>query len=523
MLARLRLLSGKIVLQTLLPVLLFLLLLGGYVLPRFRASVLASKEAGVRNVVEVAMGILENQEVELKAGRRTREVAQQRARELIAGLHFEGRNYLWIQSAGPRIEYHPIAALVGKPTDTLEPRLATLFRDLDSAARPGPGGFHSYRWPRPGEPGEFPKISFVKRFEPWGWVLGAGIYVDDVDREVRAVALRLGAATLLVSLLVFGLSLQFARILVRPLKQLVAGLKRSDLGHRIEVATRDEIGEAAAAFNAYNSSLRTTILEVGGLADRVASRSDELAGSAKDMARAVEEIARVGEEIRLAGATVSAAMAQLDGALGAMAERSRQTRQQGEHAVREAARGAEAGRGAAQGMTEIQQVTTQIAQATQVIQEIARQTNLLSLNAAIEAAKAGTLGKGFAVVADEVRKLAERSRGAALEIEQLVVRTQEVVAGGVQGVGVTLENLEGIGSRIAEIAASIQDIGELSQHQAGTSAQVSQRMNETGVRLAQNADATQELAATLQGISGTTDDLAQVARELRRAVQGFKL
>jgi len=94
MLARLRLLSGKIVLQTLLPVLLFLLLLGGYVLPRFRASVLASKEAGVRNVVEVAMGILENQEVELKAGRRTREVAQQRARELIAALHFEGRNYL---------------------------------------------------------------------------------------------------------------------------------------------------------------------------------------------------------------------------------------------------------------------------------------------------------------------------------------------------------------------------------------------------------------------------------------------
>jgi len=523
MLARLRRLSGRIVLLSLLPVLLFILLLVFYVVPRLRAAVLASKEAGVRNLVELATGILDNQEAEIKAGRRTREFGQQRARELIATLHFEGRNYLWIQSAGPRIESHPIAALVGKSTDTLEPKLAKLFRDLDSAARPAQGGFLAYRWPRPGESGEFPKISYVKRFEPWGWILGAGIYVDDVDREVRALALRLAVAALAVTLVVLALSIQFARILVRPLNQLVGGLRRSDLTTRVEVATRDEIAEAAEAFNAYNAGMRVTILEVGALADRVASRSGELAESAREMATAVEEIARVGEDLKQSGETVAGSMAQLDGNLGAMDERSRVTREQGEHAVRDTARGAEAGRTAVQGMGEIQQVTAQIAQATQVIQELARQTNLLSLNAAIEAAKAGSLGKGFAVVAEEVRKLAERSRASALEIEQLVARTQEVVANGVHGVGVTLENLEGIGARIHGIAASIQDIGRLSHDQAVTSAEVSQRMNQTGVRLAQNAAATQELAATLQVISGTTEDLAQVARQLRGAVAGFKL
>ena len=523
MFTRLRRLSGKIVLLCLLPVLLFILLLGFYVLPRMRASMLASKEAGVRNVVDVTMGILENQEVEIKAGRRTREFGEKRARELIATLHFEGRNYLWIQSAGPTIEVHPNAALVGKRTDTLEPRLAKLFRDLDAAAQPPAGGFLAYSWPRPGEPGEFPKISYVKKFAPWGWILGAGIYVDDVDREERALALRIALGTLVVTLLVLGLSVKLARIMVRPLKQLVSALRRSDLASRVEVDTQDEIAEAAEAFNTYNGSIRSTILEVGSLADRLASRSDELAGSAREMARAVEEIARVGEDLKQAGENVAGAMAKLDGNLGSMDARSRQTREQSEDAVQDTARGAEAGRSAAQGMAEIQQVTAQIAQATQVIQELARQTNLLSLNAAIEAAKAGDLGKGFAVVAEEVRKLAERSRSSAQEIELLVARTQEVVANGVQGVGVTVENLEIIGARIHGIAASIQDIGRLSHHQAGTSAEVSQRMNQTGARLAQNAAATQELAATLQDISRTTEDLAQVARQLRGAVGGFRL
>jgi methyl-accepting chemotaxis protein len=516
-------LTGKIVLLSLLPVGLFLLLLVFYLVPKVRNFVMETKQTGVRNVVELAMGILENQEVEVKAGRRTQEVARQRAKELIASMHFDGKNYLWIQAPGPEIVYHPNAALIGKRTDTLEPRLAELFRGLDAAAQPSQSGFYAYEWPKPGGSELHPKISCVKRFEPWGWILGAGVYVDDVDQEVRRISLGLLAATLFVSILVFFLSVKLARKMIHPLNQLVEGLKKGDLSRRIEVSTRDEVAEAAEAFNAYNGSMRTTILEVSGLADRVASGSTELAASASEMARAVEEIAHVSEELKASGEKVSAAMQQLRANVDAMAERNRQTGAQSDDAVRDTAKGADAGHGAARGMEEIQQVTSQIVKAIQVIQDIARQTNLLSLNAAIEAAKAGAMGKGFAVVAEEVRKLAERSRGSAQEIEQLIHTTQEAVSGGVKGVGVTLENLEAIRARIAAIAASIQEIGQLSQEQAGTSAEVRQRMDQTSARLAQNAAATHELAATVQEISRTSEDLAHVAEGLRNVVKGFRL
>ncbi len=520
---RLRRLSGKIVLLSLLPVVFFVLLIAVHILPRLRTSVMEARRSEVRSVVHLAMGILENQQVEVAAGRRTQEFAMQRTKELLATMHFDGKNYLWIQSPGPTIVYHPNAALVGKKTDTLEPALVALFRDLDRAAQSPEGGFHAYTWAKPGFPGLHPKVSFVQRYEPWGWILGAGVYVDDVEAEVGRVVLSTGIATLVVSILIFALSVNLARRLVNPLGQLVEGLRTSDLSRPISIQSRDEIGEAAEAFNAYNGSLRTTILEVNALAERVASGSAELAASSSQMASAVQEIALVSEELRTSGEEVSSALVRLGTNVEAMAERSRQTGAQSGDAVQDTANGTEAGRRASEGMQSIQEATSQIVRAIQVIQEIARQTNLLSLNAAIEAAKAGTMGKGFAVVAEEVRKLAERSRASAQEIEQLILRTQEAVDGGVQGVGVTLENLDTIRTRINAIAGSIQEIGHLSQAQAATNADVSQRMVRTSERLVQNAAATQQLAATVHEVSRTSEDLSRVAEGLRNVVHKFKL
>jgi len=516
-------LSGKILLLAMLPVVLFLLMVGFYVLPTLQQSLLNAKKEGVRNVVETGMGILESLARDVEAGRMTQDEAQAKAKSLISSLHFSGTNYLYIQTSGPVVLAHPRADLVGKSTDTLEPRLASLFRDLDRVGQTPGGGFWEYQFTKSGQPGLFPKVTFVRKFPAWGWILGAGVYVDDVRREFLAIASWILAASGLIAVVVFFTSLKVAKTMVKPLQHLVAGLRESDLNRRIEIATRDEIAQAAAAFNDYNKGLRSAVLDVAGFADRVASGSTELAASSREMVRTVEEIAKVSEDLRQSGEQVMQAMQGLEENVGSMRARIRVTGEQARTAAEDTDRGVGAGQHTAQGMTEIEGATGQIVLAVGVIQDIARQTNLLSLNAAIEAAKAGTLGKGFSVVAEEVRKLAERSRASAQEIQQFIQRTQGAVQEGVGSVATTLENLEAIRGRITQVAAGLQEVGSLSLVQADTSGEVGRMIGQTNGRLSQNAVATHQLAATGQEITRTSEDLASVAEGLRNVVRGFNL
>ena len=520
-----RSLSGKMLALSLLPVGLFLLFFAFYVLPTLRGAVMAAKKEGVRQVVETAISLLQEQQAQVQAGNRTLETAQARGKEIIEHLRYDRTNYIWIQAPGPRIVAHGTHPdWDGKATDDLgDPVFVKLFRDLDRTAQNPEGGFHEYEFTKPGEQGLFPKVSYVRTFAPWGWTVGTGVYVDDVDRRVRTIAFVMFAGMLAVSALVFFLARALSHRMVRPLHQLVAGLRNSDLSRQIPVSAKDEVGEAAQAFNDYNGGMRKTVLDVSEYASRVASGSTELAASAEEMSQAVAEIARVSEDLKTAGEQVTEAMRGLGVNADRVATRTQEAETRSQDVVQETDRSAEAGQGTARGMTDIQQVTGQIVQAVSVIQEIARQTNLLSLNAAIEAAKAGQQGKGFAVVAEEVRKLAERSATAAREIEALILRTQEVVSGGVQSVDATLASLEAIRERIGGMAQSITDIGGLSRQQAATGQEVAAMMAQTTGRLAQNASATHELSSTVHEIAKTSDELARVAEGLRAVVEGFKL
>ena len=174
-------------------------------------------------------------------------------------------------------------------------------------------------------------------------------------------------------------------------------------------------------------------------------------------------------------------------------------------------------------MEAIRETTGRIIRAVQVIQDIARQTNLLSLNAAIEAAKAGAQGKGFAVVAEEVRKLAERSAKAATEIRELINLTEEAVARGNEGVAKTLGRLDSIRVRIEEVSSQVQGGSGLNRGQGEACQEVSGLMEQTSGKLQQNAAATHELAATVVEISKTAEDLSKVAEGLQFLVHRFRL
>jgi len=519
-----RSLAGKVFVTAMIPVALFVLVISAYILPRVRADLLQTKREGLRSVVETAHSQVAALAREAQEGRLPLEEAQRRAKDLVRSIRFEGSNYVFIHGPNHVILVLPPAPQnENKPSEQLAPATLKIVRALRAGSEDPAGTYYDYDFAKLGKEGLYPKSAYAKRVREWDWVVGAGVYLDDVDAMIWKISFTVLGATLAVTAVAAWFARRRSRSMVVPIGQLVQGLRDSDLSKVITVDTRDEIAEAADAFNAYNARMRETVRNIAGFSDRVASGSAELAATSQEMARAVHDIARVSEELRDSGLQVSEAMNGLNGNVEAMGHRTHATAGQSREAVEDTQRGALAGQAASQGMEQIRDAAGQVMRAVQVIQEIARQTNLLSLNAAIEAAKAGSLGKGFAVVAEEVRKLAERSRGAAQEIAQLNERSQEAVAGGEQGVRTTLENLEAIRARIDAIAGSIQEIGQLSNAQANTSRDVAERMAHTTGRLAQNASATQELSATVQEITKTSDDLASVAEGLRHVVAGFKV
>ena len=356
-----------------------------------------------------------------------------------------------------------------------------------------------------------------------------GVSTSLADLYARERNMKLGAGIagiVLLGLISFTITRRVRTSILVPLDHLsttISKVASGDLTVEAPVGADDEIGRLSGTFNRMVADLNRALASMGNASERVASGSTELAASAVQMSQTVQETARVGEELRQAGFEVQSALRMLDANVEAMGAHTRQTGTKTDEAVQDTDRGAESGRGTAQGMEAIQDASSRIVEAIKVIQGIARQTNLLSLNAAIEAAKAGAMGKGFAVVAEEVRVLAERSGHSAKEIEETIQAMKEAVQQGASSVEETLRHLEAIRQRISQVSGSIHEIGNLSQDQARTSENVGRMMNQTATRLDQNATATHQLSATVQEVSRTAEDLSQVAESLRETVQRFRL
>lgn len=235
-----------------------------YFTPLIETKMMDGKKEGLKNVVDVAFGVFQEYDALAGKGGMSPEEARRRAAQRIGELRYQGNEYFWINDLHPIMIMHPIQPQMnGSDLSTVKDRNGVyLFGEFVKIAKGRESGFFEYMWPKPGESDPSPKISYVRLYKPWGWILGSGIYVDDVKKDLVLLRIYLLTGTLFFTLVTFLFAGFVGAGITRPLKKVISGLQdiasgKGDaaLTKRIAITSIDEIGLLSSGFNRVMESI----------------------------------------------------------------------------------------------------------------------------------------------------------------------------------------------------------------------------------------------------------------------------
>ena len=512
---------------------------GGYSLYGIRETMLDDRKVKTAHVVHVVETLVADYQAREQSGEMSREDAQKAALRNIEKLRYDnGQEYFWVQAYDNTMVMHPIKpALNGTDlTGTADPNGVKLFDEMVAVVKSGGEGFVNYDWPKPGFEKPVPKISYVKGFAPWNWIIGSGIYVDDVNAIFMRELTVTGSTILFILLLVTASSTLISRSITKPLSYISGNMQRLAEGDKsIEIKFTDqknEIGDLSRTMGVFlentlemdrmreeneaqqrkaQEEKRQMMLKmaddfetsVGHVVDQVSSASTEMEASSQSMNTTAEETTRqsaaVAAASEQASANVQTVAAATEELSSSITEISRQVTQ-ASNIASGAVHQAEQTNAKIQGLAEAAQ---KIGEVVALITDIADQTNLLALNATIEAARAGDAGKGFAVVASEVKNLANQTAKATDEI-------------GAQISGIQTATQDAVAA-IEEITKTISEIDEVASGIASAVEEQGAATQEIARNVEQAAAGTQEVSSNIAGVSQAANDTGAAAMEMRSA------
>lgn len=506
-----------------------------------------------RRIVENGQSIVEGYVARAKAGEISVEDAKAEAMKTIGAMRYDGKEYIWINDMDGKMLSHPSTNLVGTNVLAMKDNAGDhLFETFISIVSKSGEGHHEYYWPA-GKDAKL-KLSYVKGVPEWGWILGSGVFVEDIQQEVGAVEKKLAVTVAFIVFVCFVFAIIIGRSISKPILGLNHAMRRladGDLESEIGFNGRgDEIGDMAKTVHVFRDNAQQvkrleadqkenerrsaeekhkTMVKmaddfehsVGKIVGVVASAATELQASSKNLSEMADQtsrqtstVAAATEEASASVQTVASAAEELSASIG---EINRQVEESG----RVAAGAVEEVKRTDVTVSTLSEAAAQIGDVVKLIQDIASQTNLLALNATIEAARAGEAGKGFAVVASEVKNLANQTGRATEEISGKIVTVQNVskeAVTAIRSIGSVIEHIDDITKTIAEAlrqqdAATKEISNNVQQASAGTSEVSSSIVNVT--------HAARESGNAASEVLEASSELSRQSENLRREITNF--
>ncbi len=488
--------------------------LTGFFLASEEKLLMSERQQKVQNTVETTYGVLEHFHSLEAKGVLSAHQAQQSALQTIRGMRYDGSEYFWINDMTPKMVMHPIKpALDGKELSGIkDPAGKALFMEMVDVAEKQGAGFVNYMWTKPGSEKPVDKVSYIKGFKPWGWIVGSGVYVDNVHAAImnRLMLFLAGGSGVALTLLIVGMFI--TRSIRNPLRkavQVAQTVASGDLTSDIQVHSADETGQLLQALKDMNESLARTVNHVRTSSHTIAAASKQVAAGSMDLSIRAEQQASSLEE-------TASSMEELTSTVRQNANNTNQANQLSIKASSIAEKGGEVFSEMVTTMSSINASSQKMADIIGVIDGIAFQTNILALNASVEAARAGEQGRGFAVVASEVRNLAQRSADAAREIKTLIDDSIEKVNAGNQLV-------ETAGSTMEEVVNSIRCVHEIMKEITAANQEQSDGIEQVNQAVSQMDQATQQNAALVEEAAAAAESMQEQSVALTDAVSIFKL